>query len=195
MLEGDTSTAPDPFDVSRLRLQPDDDAALGVRELLVSVPYRKPSKETFFRVHRDPAFRCTGGLIELKDEDGAAYWVDPALWPHLADEPTFGKRLVVTAVTRQGAVFLWGLRLPGPEARVPDWVSVPLEAAKAAEGSWAKMFWDQSQRKHRIKVATGISDEPVWPDQPFAELLRLAFKDRVVTSLDHPVLAQLRGER
>ena len=108
---------------------------------------------------------------------------------------TFGKRLVVTAVTRQGAPFLWGLRLPGPEARVPDWVSVPLEAAKAAEGAWAKMFWDQSQRKHRIKVATGIADEPVWPDQPCAEQLRLAFKDRVVTSLDHSVLAQLRGER
>ncbi len=49
-----TPASPDPFDVARLRL-PADDADLGVRELLVSVPYRKPSKETFFRVHPDPA--------------------------------------------------------------------------------------------------------------------------------------------
>src|SRR4051812_37135989 len=85
----DTSVAapPDPFDVERLRLPADDDAALGVRELLVSLPYRKPSKEAFFRVHPDPAFRCTGGLIELKDDDSESYWVDPSLWPHLADEP------------------------------------------------------------------------------------------------------------
>ena len=83
------ASGPDPFDVNRLRLQPDDDAALGVRELLVTVPYKKPSKEQFVRVHRDSAFRCTGGLIELKDDDSEAYWVDPSLWPHLAEEPTF----------------------------------------------------------------------------------------------------------
>src|SRR4051812_19924610 len=90
----DTSAGPppDPFDVERLRLAGDDDADLGVRELLVSIPYRKPSKEAFFRVHPDPAFRCTGGLIELKDDDSESYWVDRSIWPHLADEPTFGKR-------------------------------------------------------------------------------------------------------
>ena len=80
------TSAPDPFDVGRLRLPADDDAALGVRELLVSIPYRKPSKEQFIRVHPDPAFRCTGGLIELKDDDSESYWVDPSLWPYLADE-------------------------------------------------------------------------------------------------------------
>lgn len=186
--------APDPFDVARLRLEPDDDAALGVRELLVTVPYRKPSKEQFVRVHRDAAYRCTGGLIELKDDDSESYWVDPALWPYLADEPTFGKRLVLTAITRQGSLFLWGLRLPGTDGKVPDWVTIPLEAAKNAETRWTKIFWDQSQRKHRIKVSEHLADEPNWPEHPFPELLRLAFKDRVVSTLDHPILMRLRGE-
>src|SRR5262249_54241167 len=44
------TSAPDPFDVGRLRLPADDDAALGVQELLVTIPYRKPSKEQFIRV-------------------------------------------------------------------------------------------------------------------------------------------------
>ncbi len=178
--------APDPFDVTRLRLEPDDDAALGVRELLVNVPYRKPSKEQFIRVHPDAAYRCTGGLIELKDDDSESYWVDPSLWPYLADEPTFGKRLIVTGVTRQGSPFLWGLRLPGADGKVPVWVSIPLEAAKNAETKWTKLFWDQSQRRHRIKVSEYLADEPNWPELPFSELLRLAFKDRVISSLDHP---------
>ncbi|HJZ53633.1 MAG TPA: hypothetical protein VKE74_01665 [Gemmataceae bacterium] len=190
----DSTSAPDPFDVGRLRLPADDDAALGVRELLVTIPYRKPSKEQFIRVHPDPAFRCTGGLIELKDDDSESYWVDPSLWPYLADEPTFGRRLVVTAVTRQGAVFLWGLRLPGTDGKTPDWVTIPLEAAKAAESRWVKLFWDQSQRRHRIKVSEHLADEPQWPTQTFPELLRLAFKDRVITTPDHPVLKRLRGE-
>ena len=159
------------------------------------MPYRKPSKEQFVRVHRDPAYRCTGGLIELKDDASECFWVDPSLWPHLVEEPTFGKRLVVTAITRQGALFLWGMRLPGPDGKVPDWVSIPLEAAKNAEARWTKIFWDMSQRRHRIKVSEHLADEPVWPDQTFSELLRLAFKDRVVTSLDHPILQKLRGEK
>ncbi len=185
---------PDPFDVDRLRLPANDDESLGVRELLVSIPYRKPSKEQFVRVHPDPAFRCNGGLIELKDDDSESYWVDRSLWPHLGDEPTFGCRLVVTAMTRQGCPFIWGLRLPATENKVPDWVSIPLEAAKAAETKWTKLYWDQAQRRHRIKVSDYLADEPQWPTQAFSELLRLAFKDRVVTSLDHPILKRLRGE-
>ncbi len=188
------NSGPDPFDVGRLRLTPDDDTALGVRELLVTVPYRKPSKEQFVRVHRDATFRCTGGLVELKDDDTESYWVDPSLWPYLADEPTFGRRLVVTAITRQGSVFLWGLRLPGPDGKQPDWVTIPLEAAKSAETRWTKMYWDQAQRKHRIKVSEHLADEPAWPEQTLPELLRLAFKDRVIMSLDHPILKRLRGE-
>ncbi len=195
MAETDFITnAPDPFDLSRLRLPDDDENDLGVQELLVSVPYRKPSKEQFFRVHPDQAYRCTAGLVELKESDGEAYWVDKDLWPQLVDEPTFGKRLVVTTVNEPGLVFLWGLRLPGPDGKVPDWVSIPLEAAKSAEKAWTKLYWDQGQKKHRIRVAKGIPTEPAWPSQPLNELVRLAFKDRVITTLDHPVLARLRGD-
>ncbi len=190
----ETATAPDPFDVSRLRLPDDDDADLGVQELVVSIPYRKPSKESFFRIHPDPAYRCVGGLIELKDDETESYWVDRSLWPHLAEEPTFGRRQVFTACTRQGLVFLWGCRLPGPDGKSPDWVTIPLEAAKAAETKWTKLYWDQGQRRHRIKVSIHLDDEPTWPTQPFPELLRLAFRDRVITSLDHPILKRLRGE-
>jgi hypothetical protein len=185
-------SAPDPFDVARLRLSADEDINLGVKELLVSLPFRKPSKETFFRVH--PTLRTVGGLIELKDDDTESYWVDPSLWSALTEEPTFGRRQVFTCCTRAGAVFLWGCRLPGPDGKQPDWVTIPLEAAKAAETKWVKMFWDQSQRRHRIKVSQFLEDEPAWPDLPLGELLRLAFKDKVIATTDHPILRRLRGE-
>ena len=192
--DGAGQAAPDPFDVSRLRLAGDDDTALGVSELLVCVPYRKPSKENFFRVRPGDAYRCTGGLIELKEDGGDYFWVDPSLWPHLADEPTFGLRLVVTAMTRQGCVFLWGLRLPTADGKMPDWVAIPLQAAKAAETKWTKMSWDMGQRRHRIRVSDHLTDEPTWPTCEFPELLRLAFGERTIASLEHPVLKRLRGE-
>ena len=42
--------------------------------------------------------------------------------------------------------------------------------------------------------ATGQLGEPEWPDLPFRELLRIAFKDRFISDLDHPALRRLRGE-
>jgi hypothetical protein len=41
--------------------------------------------------------------------------------------------------------------------------------------------------------AEGEHSEPVWPDRPFNELLKLGFGDRIIDSADHPVLKELRG--
>jgi hypothetical protein len=35
---------------------------------------------------------------------------------------------------------------------------------------------------------------PEWPDTPFADLLRIAFKGKFIDSISHPVLRRLRGE-
>ena len=37
--------------------------------------------------------------------------------------------------------------------------------------------------------------DPQWPDVPFKELLRIAFNERYIDSLDHPALQSLRGEK
>jgi len=36
--------------------------------------------------------------------------------------------------------------------------------------------------------------EPEWPEMPLADILRLGFKDKLIQTLDHVVLRQLRGE-
>ena len=36
--------------------------------------------------------------------------------------------------------------------------------------------------------------EPEWPDLSFQELLRIAFRDRFIADLNHPVLRQLDGK-
>ena len=35
--------------------------------------------------------------------------------------------------------------------------------------------------------------DPEWPAESFQELLRIAFRDRLVDRLDHPFIAKLRG--
>jgi hypothetical protein len=35
--------------------------------------------------------------------------------------------------------------------------------------------------------------DPKWPELSFQELLRIAYRDRMVTKIDHPVVKRLRG--
>ena len=46
----------------------------------------------------------------------------------------------------------------------------------------------------KARLSDYLEDEPQWPEQTLSELLRLAFKDRVIASLDHTILKRLRGE-
>jgi hypothetical protein len=45
-----------------------------------------------------------------------------------------------------------------------------------------------------VYTASESLSEPEWPTTPFATLLKVAFKDKFIDSLDHPVLRKLRGE-
>jgi hypothetical protein len=184
---------PDPFDPASLRLGPGLSAGLGVKKALLTVPVRKPDKSWFVRVHPDPAYRLETAVIELK-EDRETYLVAPALWPQLAAETTFSPRALFTAVNRQGVVFLWPARLPGPDGKLDDWGRSALEAADLAQKGWVRVQANMALGAYDVFEAGGHLGEPAWTDLPFKDLLRVAFRDRLIESLDHPVLRRLRGE-
>jgi hypothetical protein len=55
------------------------------------------------------------------------------------------------------------------------------------------MAADMSLGAYRIYTAEGQLSDPVWPDKMLAQLLEIAFKDRVIEREDHPVVKRLRG--
>jgi hypothetical protein len=196
-LESSTDSTPpppdDPFDPLKLRLSQDDSANLGVKKALLSVPVRKPDKSWFVRVHPDSAYRLTTAVIELK-EDRETYLVAPILWPMLATETTFSPRALFTTVNRQGVLFLWPIRLPGPDGKVDEWSRTALQAADLASKRWVRVTANLSLGAYEVLEAQGQIADPTWPDLPFRDLLRIAFRDRFVSTADHPVLRRLRGE-
>jgi hypothetical protein len=189
----DDAEESDPFDPSRLRLFQDFSAAAGVQKLLTTVPVRKPSREWFVRTHPDMAYRLETAVLELK-EDGEIYLVAPNLWEALATESTFSPRLLVLSVNRQGVAFLWPIRLPGPDGKIDDWSRSALDAANEARERWVRISANMSLGAYDVAVATAQLVEPAWPDRPFKEILRIAFRDRMISTWDHPVLRRLRGE-
>jgi hypothetical protein len=186
--------APDPFDPAKLRLLQDFGAAAGVKKLLTTVPVRKPAKEWFVRTHPDEAFRLHTAVLELK-EDREVYLVCRELLTDLAGESTISPRLLVTTITRQGVLFLWPLRLPGVDGKFDDWGRSALEAAEAARTRWVRITANTiGAGSYDLYTAAESLSPPEWPDTPFRKLLKVAFKDKFIESLDHPVLRRLRGE-
>jgi len=159
----------------------------------MSVPVRKPDKSWFVRVHDQDDYRLLTAVIELK-EDRETYLVAPDLWPALATEATFGPRAFYTAINRQGVVLLWQIRLPGSDGKLDDWNKTALEAAKRATAGWVRVAANMALGAYDVFEAAGSLSEPAWPDMKFRDLLAIAFKDKVIDSMDHPVLRKLRGE-
>ena len=185
-----TATPPDPFDLSSLRLNPSFLETAGVKKLIKTVPVRKPGKQDFIRVRPEPEYRENFAMIDLKDER-EEYLVRPEVMQELAGEVVF--KTVFTAINRQGVVFLWPIRLPAPDDRKSEWPRSQRVGAELAMKQWVRTRPNMSLGAYEHTIAESVMADPVWPDLSYQELVRIAFGDRMITSIDHPVVKRLRG--
>jgi hypothetical protein len=183
-------TTLDPFRPENLRL-PQGFTELGVKRIVNTVLVRRPGRQDFIRVHPDPAFRCDLPIIELKD-DREEYVVVRELVPELGGEVV--AKTLYTAITRQGVVFLWPVRLPTPEGKDTIWWTSARDAAARATQSWIRVTSNMNLGAYECWEASGNLGEPKWPELGFWDLIRVAFQTRIIDRLDHPVLKRLRGE-
>ena len=181
-----------PFDnLSALRLDQSYADAAGVKKLLTTVPVRKPNWQDFVRVHSDAAYRLTpAAVIEVK-EDREVYLATPDMARELPGE--FGVATLYTAINRQGVVNIWPVRLPGADGKHNEWHRSAAEAAERAMVQWVRVTANMSLGAYEIFEAIGDIPEPSWPEVSFQELLRIAFRDRIVDSVQHPLVSRLRG--
>ena len=184
------TAALDPFDIASLRLNQNFIETAGVKKLLTTVPVRRPNPQDFVRVHPSPEYRENFAMIELKEER-EEYLVLPEILGELPGETV--NKTVFTAINRQGVIFLWPVRLPAPDGRPNEWHRSAREAAEMAMTQWLRMKANMSLGAYEIAVATGDMGDPTWPEHSFQDLVRIAFRDRIIASLDHPVIKRLRG--
>ena len=186
--------APDPFDPAALRLSQDFASSIGVKRVFTRIRCGKPEKHEFVRVRPGEEWRLETCLLELKgsqDKPGQeTYLVAPALRDELAGEVR--PAVLFCATTRQKVPFLWRCWLPGIDGRTNPWNDTLLDAARLAERAWVRV--EAGSGEYEILEAQGQLSEPEWPDWDLREWVRLAFQDRHIATIDHPVLRALRGE-
>jgi hypothetical protein len=182
---------PNPFDPESLRLGANYSDGLGVKKVLSTIPVRKPGRQEWFRVRAGDDWRIQTAIFEA-EADRETYLVDRALWTELSGE--IQPALLVTCVNRAGDLFLWRCKLPGPDGRPNTWNESALRIVSAAETRWVRMAANMTAGYYEhFEPAIELPD-PEWPALKFPEILKTAFRDRFVSSLDHPLVRQLRGQ-
>jgi hypothetical protein len=180
-----------PFDPKRLRISGGSSQGPTARKLLTIVQTRKPNRQEWFRVHPDPAMRLDTLLLEMRDER-LTYLVAPDIAPAIPGEAI--AKTLYTAITRQGAVFVWPVRLPEEQGRLDEWNAVAHDAAQRAEARWIRLAANMGAGTYDVYEALDQIAEPDWPGLSLDRLLEMGFKNRFIDHLDHPAIRRLMGE-
>jgi hypothetical protein len=189
---GAAPTPVDAFsDLSALRLDQSYADIVGVKKLLMTVPVRKPHSQEFVRTH--PEFRLPGAaLIELKD-DRESFMNTPAVAVQLPQTDFTLKDLFLT-LSRQNVLFVWPVPVPTTDGRGRGnaWHTSARAAATLAAVKWIRLSANMALGAYDICEASVRLPDPEWPtDKTFNDILRIAFKDRLIDTVEHPVIQRL----
>lgn len=180
-----------PFDLKKLRINQRFGENLDARPVIASVAVRKPQRQWWVRVHPDPAMALETCILQF-EQDQQFYLVDPALAPALPGETAATK--LHTTVTMNGGLFLWPIKLPDEDGQLHECHVTAHNAAEVAQSTWIRISWFKPNNNYVVVRARGNVPEPAWPEADLQKLLSVAFKDRFIDSLDHPVAKRLLGE-
>ena len=183
--------APDPKRPKYGRRQP----PANVQKLPPKLSCGTASGRGFFVAHPDRDTRPIVMLVkpdgdDLEEEDWLL--VDADVEDELADVGTMYE--LVLCRTSNGGYFLWRLKVEEPGGRIDGYTESAREALEEHAGRrWIKLKGDRQSRAYEVIKGSEVGAIR-WPEFGIDELVKRAFKGRVVASEDHELIRRLRGD-
>jgi hypothetical protein len=189
--------AANPFaDLANIRVDQTYASTPGIQTLRNIIPVRRPGKQEFFQVNPDPAYRLAAALlIDESDEDRVPYLLVGGIHTQLVGEYKLATLRLTIGLTSD-VVSIWPVIIPGWNGERPNsWHLSAENAAVMAETQWVRMRPVKALGGYQLSVADGAFSkrQPVWPTEPFGELLQTAFNGKVIDNLQHPMIQRLFG--
>jgi hypothetical protein len=177
-------------DLKSLRLPTNYGTALGVKKLLTNVLVGRPKKSQFFRTHRSDDMTFPAMILENKDSR-ETYLVAPEVAQVISElvRPV----MLHAAIDRQNNVFLIPVPLPGEDGTRNPWHKSLAEAVEHAQSKWIRVTANINIGGYDVYEAKGELPEPEWPAHDIEELVKVAFRGKIIESLDHPIIQSLLG--
>lgn len=116
--------------------------------------------------------------------------------PHVAPEISELVRPVqlFTAIDRQGNLFLIPVPLPAEDGTRNSWHESLVQAVEHAKLKWLRISSNMHTKAYDIFEALGALEEPNWPEYDIEALLAVAFRGKIIDSLDHAIVRSLLGQ-
>jgi hypothetical protein len=177
-------------DLNSLRLPANYGATLGVKKLLTNVPVGRPKKSSFFRTHESDDMTFPAMILENK-ESRESYVVVPAVAQEISElvRPV----MLHTAIDRQNNVSLIPVPMPGEDGTRNPWHESLAQAVEHAKLKWIRITANMHAGGYDVYEAEGELPEPEWPAHDIDALVQVAFRGKIINSLDHPVVQSLLG--
>ncbi|MCB1129922.1 MAG: hypothetical protein KDN05_02260 [Verrucomicrobiae bacterium] len=160
--------------------------------------FRKPSDKEFIRVTRDPEAIKPFEILEVDDK--TKYIVTPTAMSAIDKlHEVEGKVMIKTkrviiylAVNMDGVGFLWPITVTESDN---TWLESAHNCAAIAQNQWIRVVSNGPAKRYDYHPAKKHAEvKPKWPKETFIEMLNLAFKNKVIKSLDHPAIKELLDE-
>jgi hypothetical protein len=188
--EGSVNTGLDITRLSEIRAPQDFNAE--VKRVIAHTPVDRPPKRRYFRVRPGDEWCDTLGLYETSSDFGSeTYIVHPTMYDHLLGEFSIYK--VVLAITMQDDLYVFPIKLPDSDGRHNTWNATKMEGAEKAKTLWIRLIPNRKIGAYEFKIGANQDYEPKWPDLSFLEILNIAFKGRIISDPNHPIIQELRG--
>jgi hypothetical protein len=177
-------------DLKSLRLPANYGETLGVKKLLTNVLVGKPKKPQFFRTHESDTMTFPAMILENK-EAREAYVVVPDVAQEISElvRPV----MLHAAIDRQNNVSLIPVPLPGEDGTRNPWHESLAQAVEHAKLKWIRISANMHVGGYDVYEAGGVLPEPEWPSHDIDALVEVAFRGKIISSFEHPVVQSLLG--
>jgi hypothetical protein len=167
----------------------------GVEKLPPKLSCGTPGGRGYFVAHPDPDMRALVMLVKPdgKDVDEEDWMlVDADVEDDLADVGVMYELALCRTIN--GGYFLWRIKTETPGGRIDAYNETAREALEEHAGErWIKL--KRPEKSHGYEVTKGSPVGAIrWPEFEIDDLVKRAFKGRVVSSENNALIRQLRGD-
>ena len=176
---------------AKFRLDDGQETLIQGRSILLNVSIQKPKPTEWFRTAENTDRWIVTPMVE---QDGDLYLLDREIAGSLGTDSAVHTARLIPYVTDTGKVGFWPIKVPRAGAKVLAWTVTAQGAAERARTRWTRLSANMRDACYNVFEAA-FDREPEWPTATDDELLELAFGDRIIESVDHPVIQRLQGRR
>ena len=183
------------IDVTKFRVDQDYGAHIQTRKKALHVPVGAPNEKTWIWPHPheydDDGHDKWWWQVPILDDKAnrRTYLVTPELYPELMGDVRL--KMLVPYMTRQGTPGLWMFKLPEETTgRIDTWNETARYAAEEYAGKWFRLLREADC--YSGLECSVVLPTPKFPEEGMQHLVNLAFRGRIITDLNHPILKDLR---